>query len=209
MEWKLFDTETAYVSTAQFHADRERAPHLEQEWHRPRLDMAAQFVLQAAVTAREGSWNPGTTVSWSDLGCGDGGLLQLVRRMGMDGLFGWGYDFAPANQAGWDERGVVAEALDVFGADWEHVKVGTIASATEVLEHLTDPHGAVRRIRLAGARWLVCSSPRNENALVHDACHAWAWDMDGYRALLEGAGWTVRQHAGVGFFQVVLAEAAS
>lgn len=207
MEWKLFDTETAHVSTAEFHADRERAPHLEQDWHRPRLEQAARFVLQAAAAAG-GNWGHGVTVSWSDLGCGDGGLLQLVHGMGMPALLGWGYDFAPANQAGWDERGVVAEALDVFGADWGRVRVGTIASATEVLEHLTDPHQAVRRIRLAGAQWLIASSPRNENALVHDACHAWAWDEDGYRALLEGGGWTVRQHVGVGFFQVVLAEAA-
>ena len=38
-----------------------------------------------------------------------------------------------------------------------------------------------------------------------DCGWAWAWDGDGYRALLEQAGFEVRQHAGVGSYQVISA----
>src|SRR5687767_4559878 len=103
-EWKLFDGDEADVSTFEFHEHRPRAPHLEQPIHRPRLEAAAVLVKVAANLG-------GKTLA--DLGCGDGGLLQPTAGV----VEGWGYDFCPANAAGWDERNVVAEALDVFGAD--------------------------------------------------------------------------------------------
>lgn len=197
MEWRLYpEGETPHVSTAEFHADRERAPHLEQPIHRPRLEKAAEFVWLAI--AEMGSTD---LVTVSDLGCGDGGLLSLLRNS--DGVTAWGYDFQPSNAAGWRERGVTAYALDVFGADREAIVPGEISVCTEVLEHLADPHGIVEW--LAGAsEYLVASSPWTETDLSHDACHAWAWDMDGYRALLEGGGFQVIRHETVGMFQVIL-----
>lgn len=196
-EWKLFDTEIPHVSTFEFHQDRERAPHLEQSWHQPRLFAAANFVRQLAEIT------PLATVS--DLGCGDGGLLSLVQY-DRNVLSAWGYDFAPANAAGWAERGVTASALDVFGADWDQVKLGRIVVMTEVLEHLADPHGVLRRIRQDGALHLVCSSPWNETPQSHCEEHAWAWDMAGYAEMLAGAGWRVTRHDDVGLFQVVMAQ---
>jgi hypothetical protein len=83
--------------------------------------------------------------------------------------------------------------------------VGDIAVTTEVLEHLAHPHDVVTRIRTAGARFLVASSPWNEHPGSHDACHAWAWDAEGYAALLTQGGWHVQRHDIVGQFQVVLA----
>jgi hypothetical protein len=190
VQWKLFDGDVADVSTFGFHEHRERATHLEQPIHRNRLILAAHF---AAVAADLG----GQTLS--DLGCGDGGLLSLVQ----DRVDAWGYDFAPANAAGWPERGVKAEALDVFGADRGRVSFGDITCVTEVLEHLTDPHEAVRWI--AGhSRFIVASSPHDETAELHDECHAWAWDRDGYRALIASAGYRVVQHRNAGRFQVIL-----
>jgi SAM-dependent methyltransferase len=194
-EHKLFEGTVPYVSTAEFHKDRERAPHLEQAPHRPRLLRALDFVRQAAEACG------GASVS--DLGCGDGGLLSLllddprVRRA-------WGYDFAPANAAGWAERGVVAFALDVFGTDIQRVQTGDVVVMTEVLEHLEDPHGVLRWAR-AGARYLVCSSPWNEDQNHHCAEHAWAWDPEGYAVMIQNAGWTIDRHEQVGMFQVVLA----
>ena len=200
-EHKLFEGTIPYVSTAEFHADRERAPHLEQEWHRPRLERAAQFIQ------RFGAVNP---VTVSDLGCGDGGLLQLLDGM-LEVSASWGYDFAPANAAGWRERQVTAEALDVFGADWGQVLFGDVVVMTEVLEHLADPHRVLRLLKESGDRehgfvsGLVVSSPWNEGPGNHSPEHAWAWDRDGYAAMITAAGWTVVRHDTVGLFQVVSA----
>lgn len=194
-EWKLFEGDVPYVSTAEFHADRERAPHLEQEAHRPRLLLAANFVTGVAALANVRGDEPATV---SDLGCGDGGLLSLLP----DEVEAWGYDFAPANVAGWAERGVKAEALDVFGVDRDRVRLGIVAVTTEVLEHLADPHGVVRWIG-EHSRYLVASSPWIERPGSHDECHAWAWDQRGYAALLAQGGFRVLRHELVGPFQVV------
>lgn len=191
-EWKLFDGPVPYVSTAEFHADRPRARHLEQELHRPRLERAAEFVA-------DGVRRLGGSATVSDLGCGDGGLLSLIQGL----TEAWGYDFAPANAAGWPERGVKADALDVFGVDRDRVRFGDITCVTEVLEHLADPHDAVRWIG-ENSTAIVASSPWNERPGAHDECHAWAFDAAGYRSLIEQGGFEVVRHAQVGQFQVVL-----
>jgi cyclopropane fatty-acyl-phospholipid synthase-like methyltransferase len=200
-ERRLFTGPVPHVSTAAFHEHRERAPHLEQEWHRPRMEKAAAFVKTAATELRDSGQ---TVVSVSDLGCGDGGLLSLLANL--RGVDAWGYDFQPSNAAGWVERGVHATYADVFGRDRDTVVYGDIVVCTEVLEHVADPHGSLRYFASKPAvKYLVCSSPWNENADIRDDCHAWAWDMPGYRALVEQAGFTVRRHVEVGTFQVILA----
>lgn len=186
-QWKLFDGECA-VSTFAFHEHRERARHLEQPLHRPRLLAAARLVGIAA--------NLGATTC-SDLGCGDGGLLSLLT------LEAWGYDFAPANAEGWAERGVKAEALDVFGVDRDRVRLGDVTCVTEVLEHLEDPHGAVEWIGQR-SRFVVASSPWDEGPWGHDECHAWAFNRAGYRALIESGGYRVMRQQDVGRFQLIL-----
>lgn len=202
-EWRLTDEPIPHVSTFDYHKDRERAPHLEQEWHRPRLLQAAEFVRTAARTILA---DRGTPAAVSDLGCGDGGLLSIVQHAPGVGR-SWGYDFQPSNAQGWLARGVNASSMDVFGADWGRVQVGDIAVMTEVLEHIARPHTVVSLLaRKTSARYLVCSSPRNEHPGNHSDCHAWAWDMDGYRSLVEYNGWRVAEHVGVGLFQVILAE---
>jgi hypothetical protein len=200
-EYRFFpEGETPHVSTPEFHQHRERAPHLEQEVHRGRLEKARDFV--AAAHSQLVSDGRGD-VAMTDLGCGDGGLLKLVCDS-ID-IQAWGYDFQPSNRAGWAERGVTAFPADVFGADGNQIAVGDIAVTTEVLEHLADPHGAVRWIGTR-ARYLVASSPWTETPESHDECHAWAWDQDGYRALIEQGGFETIRHETVGQFQVILGE---
>lgn len=201
--WKLFEGDVSPVSTAAFHEHRERAPHLEQPWQRPRMDKAAEFVRLAAEKMATEAHPHSVRVSVSDLGCGDGGLLSLIQG---DVGEAWGYDFQPSNAAGWKERGVEAHLVDVFGADHDAVHFGTITVVTEVLEHLTDPAAAVAWIH-EHSRFLVASSPFIETADNHDECHAWAFDPDGYADLIRGAGYTIVAHQPVGAFQVVLAEA--
>jgi len=190
-EWRLFDGDVPHVSTFEFHEHRERAPHLEQPHHRPRLEKAAEFVRLAAAELDE------PTVS--DLGCGDGGLLSLIHNE----VAAWGYDFAPANAAGWAERGVTAFAFDVFGPERDKANLGDIVVVTEVLEHLADPHGVVKWIG-QNSQFIVASSPWGERPGAHDPCHAWAWNRSGYAALIESGGYEVLRHDLVGPFQVIL-----
>lgn len=154
--------------------------------------MAASYVRIAANLC-----NPATV---SDLGCGDGGLLSLIQD---DVHQAWGYDFQPSNAVAWPERGVDGALLDVFGADAGRVKLGTISAVTEVLEHLTDPHAAVRWI--AGtSKFVVASSPWDEGPDDHDECHAWAWDQAGYRRLIEQGGYRILHHGQSSRFQLIL-----
>jgi SAM-dependent methyltransferase len=194
-EWKLFHGDVAEVSTPQFHQHRERAAHLEEPEHRPRLARAAEFIFTAANVAR-------APITVSDLGCGDGGLLSLIGG-NPNITAAWGYDFAPANSAGWPERGVRAEHLDVFGVDRDRVQFGTVTAVTEVLEHLTDPHGVVQWIG-SHSRFIVASSPWDEHPGRHDECHAWAFDVQGYRDLIGLGGYRILRHEMAGRFQVIL-----
>lgn len=203
-EHKFFDTPVAFVSTFDYHRDRERAPHLEQDIHRWRLDKAAALIVQVGVPQR---------LTVSDIGCGDGGLLSLITPAYIAaGLldFCWGYDFAPANAAGWAERGVSAKSLDVFNDPFypiaPEVLLGDIVVMTEVLEHLTDPHGVLRHLATTDTQYIVASSPHDEGPGNHDASHAWAWDHIGYEKLFYDAGWQVGPHSESGRFQVARAE---
>lgn len=196
-EYKLFEGDVPHVSTFEFHEHRERAPHLEQGAHQARLYQARDFVEKACDIDLE-------PVSVSDLGCGDGGLLSMLQLLPQVSRC-WGYDFAPANEGGWAERGVTATRKDAFGVDRDSIQYGRVAVTTEVLEHLANPHEVVRYLATK-VNYLVASSPHDETSDYHDECHAWAWDMPGYRALVEDNGFRVLEHVRVdGKFQCLLA----
>lgn len=59
---------------------------------------------------------------------------------------------------------------------------------TEILEHLEDPDHILALAR-EKARWLVASSPIVPDGNDHTAQHTWAFDTEGYREMLEQAGW--------------------
>lgn len=209
-EHKLFEG-TSFVSSFAFHEHRERAPHLEQSNHRERLDIAHELVVDSANKLCNEGWK---SVTVSDLGCGDGGLLQLLKNEWR--VQSWGYDFQPSNAAGWAQRGVQAHALDVFNGDDNPVHnaatIGDVVVMTEVLEHLQNPHAVVKFLAARGKSalirpsFLVVSSPFTETAESHDECHAWAWDIPGYAKLLTDAGWKVlQQRSAGGMFQVIQA----
>lgn len=185
-EWKLAGQD--HVSTAEFHKNRARAPHLDQSSHQARLFKAAEFVQAAALY-------DGEACSVSDLGCGDGGLLSVVQNYSCISR-AWGYDFQPSNEQGWRERRVTAYQKDVFGKGWTTAELGRISVVTEVLEHLKYPHANVKRIA-NHSEYLVASSPYDETDVSHDECHAWAWDMEGYKDMIESNGWWVQEHVAV------------
>lgn len=192
VEYRLHDPDVVpECTTPQWYAGREHAPHLEQPSHRARILAAAAAVVEAAQLLSA------TTVV--DLGAGDGGLLSLLGP----GITGWGYDLQPTNVAASKTRNVDVRLADITvdQVDW-----GQIAVATELLEHLRDPHGLVRRI-YRHSRALVCSSPCGETPELHYEHHVWAWDREGFAAMVTGAGWRVLRHELVGATQIVLATA--
>ena len=58
---------------------------------------------------------------------------------------------------------------------------------TEVLEHLDDPHGLLRRVK---SDYLVASVPVHETETDWDGKHCWVWDVEGFGELLFSNGWT-------------------
>lgn len=114
----------------------------------------------------------------------------------------WGYDIgegplAVARSAGFDARqaDITSDELELAG----------IVVLSEVLEHLVDPHTMVARLCQDPVRTIVASSPHLETDADHYEQHRFAWDLDGYTALLEDAGFTVKQRQTVGIFQAQLA----
>ena len=189
-EWRLFEPGTTpECTTADWYAGRENAAHLEEGTHRPRLVRSAALVAQIAFSRR--------LTTLVDLGAGDGGLLSLLGPA----ITGWGYDLSPAAVQAAKDRGVDVRHGDVLTAT---LQWGQIAVATEMLEHLVDPHAFVRTIA-ANCDALVCSSPWQERPGFAYEFHTWAWDFTGYRALVEQAGFEVAHHEAVGPFQIIMA----
>lgn len=197
-EWRLFPAGTVpECTTAEWYKDRERAPHLEQPGHRERLHATAKVVMDLLLGDRE-------IRSVVDLGCGDGGLMSLLRDMHVDpgrGVYVHGYDVSPEAVRGAQERGVQAELVDVMHDEplW-----GDLAICTEMLEHQVDPHGFLQRVRRA-SRYIVASSPWTESDRSHYEFHTWAWDHEGYRAMFRDTGWYVLAHQTVQSFQILAA----
>ena len=195
MEARLFALGSVpECTTAVWYQSREAAPHLEQPDHRERLLTAALLVERLA--------DEEAVATVVDLGAGDGGLLSVLALDSR--LECWGYDLCPANVEAAAHRDVSVELLDVVAAE---PRWADVAITTEMLEHLVDPHGFLRRVR-KHCRFLVASSPWDENEAQHYEFHTWAWDPSGYLELVQGAGWTVMSIEPVNRFQVVLARCA-
>ena len=189
-EDRLFPLDTIpEYCTAEWYLDREIAPHVDQEMHRPRLDATARLAMSV--------WSPELTVV--DLGSGDGGLLSLLTEIPKSKK--WGYDLQPTNVAG-----AVNRNQDVrYGNVFDPIEWADIAVATEMIEHLVGPHQFVNMVSKK-SKYLIASSPCTETVDDHYGYHTWAWDVEGYARMLESNGWKVIRHETHGMFQVVLCE---
>jgi predicted TPR repeat methyltransferase len=132
-----------------------------------------------------------------DLGCGDGGMLSLLKE---SNIKSWGYDLAPKNIKYANEvRNVDARYTD-FNND-STIEYADISIMTEVLEHLEDPHGVVRDLP---SKYLIASSPYHETDKNYYEFHLWAWDVVGYNNLLEDNGYKVLKTELIDGSQVLL-----
>lgn len=178
-EWRLFPAGTVpdFTTPAFFEAHPWIDP-IHQRGHAERTAMVADLVRKFVAEHK--------VTSIVDLGCGDGSLLGQIRDLPMIPM--WGYDAGTQNV----HRAQVA-GLDVRPADLltSPVEYGDLIVATEVVEHLLDPHHFIAS--LPGDK-LILSSPSAETGDWHYVHHAWAWDMDGYAALAESCGWTIVDH---------------
>lgn len=189
MEYKLFHGDVAPFTDYDFYRDREAAHHMEQGGHTERLLKALDF----AIIARDEYG----CKTFSDLGCGDGGWVQAATRAG---LKAWGYDMQPSNV----EHAQNFRNVDVRLTNFENdpsIIYGDCIVITEVLEHVTDPHGLLRDLP---SKVLIASSPFHETNDAHYEFHNWAWDEEGYAALLRQAGYEVVKHENVWLNQVIL-----
>lgn len=194
VEVRLFEEGTVPEFTKpEWYAGREAAPHLEQHGgHRERLLLASDFVRRAVT-----EYGLDTVV---DLGAGDGGLLSTLSDLNVKSS---GYDLQQSNSdAASANRGVKVGVRDVVAKPVSWRKPATTCGiATEMLEHLVDPHAFVRSIK---AKAIVASSPWSETNGGAYEFHCWAWDHEGYRALLEQAGYTVLDQQSFSIYQVTL-----
>lgn len=198
-EWHLIpDGVVPEWTTPGWYAQQPNSLMADGPCHGPRVQVAADMTSRVAhqIGAR----------SVIDVGAGDGGLLQRCTLP--EGCMAWGYDLQPSHVDYAAERGVEVHLVDVL-ADPAAVAWGLdprIVVCTEMLEHLLDPRAFLRSLP---AGWGVFSSPAKETGDAHYEHHVWAWDLDGYRALLEGCGWTVTEQVEVPpIFQVVTAHRA-
>lgn len=187
-EWKLFEGDVAPFTDSEFYRDREAAHHMEEENHHERLMKAFEYIQFASEAFG--------CKTFSDLGCGDGGLVQLAAQNGYNI---WGYDMQPKNV----EYAKEVRKADVRFTNFEQedVEYGDCSILTEVLEHVSDPHGLVRDLP---SSVVIASSPVWETPDNHYEFHNWAWDMSGYSNLLTQGGYKIFRHAIVVPSQIIL-----
>lgn len=181
-EWRLFEEGTVpFFTTAAFFQAHPWISPVHQLGHAQRMEMTAD-VVRAAVIA-----NPEIRTV-TDLGCGDGSLLSMITDAGLDRA--WGYDAGLGNITRAAQLGIDVRQADLL-RDFDRLEFGDLTVASEVVEHLVDPHGFVAKIP---SKYLVLSSPSAETAEWHYEHHAWAWDMEGYMKLATDAGWQLVVH---------------
>jgi hypothetical protein len=194
VEFKLFDKpdyRAGRPGDAEWYREREVSDHINEvgTMHRGRLLEAADLVEEAIHRVL------GKIPAVSDWGAGNGGLLNEIRNRQIDRggpLQMWGYDLSPkAVEYARTVYEVDVSALDVVNSA---PKEGDIVILTEFLEHLCKPHHLVKWIQGTNARFIVASSPCNENPNNFYIYHLWAWTGDSFAQMFERCGWRVLRH---------------
>jgi 2-polyprenyl-3-methyl-5-hydroxy-6-metoxy-1,4-benzoquinol methylase len=204
MEHRLFDpADPPEWLDPEWWRDREHCDHLGSHTgaHVARLKAAERHARIAALAA-----GPDTDAApVCDLGAGDGALLSLLPTSLREKS--WGYDIIRADvQYANEARNVsvwLAHVDHAVRQGWPSLKLAPVVVLTEVLEHMADPHGFLAKLYARPeVRYVVASSPRSETPEQHEWNHAWAWDVDGYRAMFVAAGFSALSFEPVEWSQV-------
>ncbi len=179
---------TDFFSTQEFHTPREEADHINQPNHRTRLLEVARLIKEL------NDIDP--ILSWIDYGCGNGGLLSVVDCV----LNKRGYDWMPKNVEAAERYGRPVRLKNFLADEPEECD---LATTTEVLEHLQDPHGFVRKLK---CKYLILSVPEGETPQGHDPVHVWGWDREGIHNLLTNNGYEIIEDAGGGGTMIIVAK---
>ncbi len=182
-EWRLFPEGTVPdFTTPEFFAAHGWVPPLHQIGHAERMAMTAGVINDLLGNT------VGEITKVYDLGCGDGSLLDLISPR--NNVEFYGVDACVASVDIAHEKG--------YG---DFVSIGDIRStctlgidlvvASEVIEHMLDPHGFVAELE---SDYAVFTSPAHEDADWHYGHHAWAWDMEGYADMIQQADWGILRH---------------
>lgn len=119
-------------------------------------------------------------LSVTDLGCGDGSLLELLQL----GWRAWGYEIGSGDVEHAQSRGLDVRQRNIIT---DRLEYGDVIIASEVLEHIAEPVKFLRA--LPADSTLIISSPSRETGEWHNPIHTWAWDLAGYWELTEKSGW--------------------
>lgn len=181
--WQLFaDGEIPFFTTPEFFAAHPWIEPVHQVGHAQRMLMTSTAITDLAAT--------GVIGNMVDLGCGDGSLMELIiSALGTD-IPVYGYDGCLASIDKAHEKGLEVNFADIRKLAPLLTEVDLIV-ASEVVEHLVDPHGFIASIK---SPYLILTSPSAEDADWHYEHHAWAWDTTGYANMVESCGWEVISH---------------
>ena len=184
---KLFEAPPDFIS-AEWYKDRAVSDHIHEAAHRGRIIRALADVCYLLDFDTENK-----TVG--DFGCGNGGMLWRLKER-MPDVESWGYDISPlAVEWATEKYGVKATVKDFINED--DLRFPDVAILTEVLEHLVEPVGLLRKLKNGNVRWVVATSPMWETQERHYEYHLWAWDGAGFKKLFAEAGYFIFAHYGL------------
>lgn len=202
MEWKLFDPENLpQVADPDFLRKQPWMRLESQPGFRERSTMVRDMVADVLRWCRP--YVHGVT----DLGCGDGEMLRTLTgdlaEAGIPVSRTTGYDIGASDVAYANKIGPYEFRLANIDRDIDNLLINYLNIMTEVLEHMTDPHGFLVKLkhranRILGQTFLVATSPGSETGEWFNPIHLWAWDWEGYAKMFREAGWEIIDHISVG-----------
>lgn len=139
----------------------------------------------------------------TDLGCGDGGLLDLIYK---DDISYNGIDLSEANIEYAKDKWFDYENIDFLYEDFTTYNIieNELIVCCETLEHLVNPK---RLLKSLYCNYLIASVPMNESINRHGKHHLWAWNEQEFRKTIQDCGFKIMHTARVNErTQIVLAE---
>lgn len=199
MEEKLFIEKPEWICNEDWQSSHVAAHHIDEEHHCMRLLAVKAFI--------EFSHKFLNVRSLVDIGCGDGGLLESVKKLNLPDLKLRGYDYSRTCY----DYAIHTRKLDGivshmnFESKITEIDDSDCYVCSEVLEHLETPREFLKNIKqIKRFRIFIASSPTTDTKEHHYIHHAWAWDNEGYVKMFTDVGFKVLKVLLIDGFQVLL-----